>query len=449
MALPPEETQKINRWNLLTLIRMFRFAEEGGMNMLPKRKTEVIVLVLFVMVLSSLAYGQEIYPEQRVSPEVFAVMSWGETPADARQLQWMKEAGINIAGFAKVQDLSLFEKAGLKVFVSDPRINGYDFDEPLDETQVRKNVESIARETASSPAVMGFMLRDEPHARAMPSLGLVARLIREILPGKYPYVNLFPVRVSKERMGVDTYDEYVRMLVNNIRQPFLSYDNYSLVNGEMMDAFYTNLEVVRRLSVETGVPLWNCVLSNTHFNYMENTDATYHLQAYATMAHGGRGIQYFSYFTWPNGNYRLGPIDQFGNKTPSWDMLRRVNNQIHVLAPTLKNLKSTGVYHYPDIPAECRPLAESKLVQSVEMTQRYVVPPVQGRFLVGELSDAQGRPYLMLVNKDLKNSFRYHIVLKNPSAKLIHISPYSGKEEPFGFEMDWVAPGSGHLFRVE
>jgi hypothetical protein len=410
----------------------------------------LIFVSVYALPLLGSGRAQEIFKPQRVPPTDFAILSWGPTPAeDPQQLQWMKEAGINIAGFAKVKDLPAFEKAGLQVFVSDPRVNDYDFEKPLDEALVRRNIQTLASEVGSSPAVIGFMLRDEPHARAMPSLGLVARVLREIMPGKWPYVNLFPVRVSAERMGTNSYSDYVRMLVDTIKQPFLSYDNYSLIKGEMMDSFYTNLEVVRRLSVETAVPLWNCVLSNAHFNYMENTDGTYHLQAYATMAHGARGIQYFSYFTWAIGNYRLGPIDPFGNKTPSWDMLRRVNNEIHALAPTLKRLKSTGVYHYPLVPPECRALRESKLVSSVEMTQQNVVPPVQGRFLIGEFVDEQGRPYLMLVNKDLNNSFRYRIDLKDPARKLMHVSPYSGEEEPFGREMDWVAPGAGHLFRIE
>jgi hypothetical protein len=411
-----------------------------------KPRTLPVSLVLLLSIAP--ARAQRVFPEQRVPPTDFAVMGWGPASPDAQQLQWMKEAGLNIAGFGRIGDLPAYEKAGIQVFVSDPRANGYDFEKPLDEAEVRRNIESLARDAGKSPAVIGFMLRDEPHARAMPSLSLVARTIQEYMPGKWPYVNLFPVRVTPDRMGVPTYPEYVRLLIDKIRQPFLSYDNYSLVNGEMLDWFYTNLEVVRRLSVETGVPFWNCVLSNAHFNYMENTDATYHLQAYGTMAHGGRGMQYFSYFTWSNGNYRLGPIDQFGNKTPSWDMLRRVNNQIHALAPTLKRLKSTGVYHYPDVPPECRPLNESKFVQSIEMTQRLVIPPVQGRFLIGEFTDDAGRPYLMLVNKDLKNSFRYRIELRKP-AKLIHVSQYSGREEPFGYEMDWIAPGAGHLFRLE
>jgi hypothetical protein len=425
------------------------FDGERKENPMRQKKLFLAVVVVWLLVGGSLCPAQQIFPEQRVPAADFAILSWGPANPDPQQLRWMKEAGINIAGFAKVKDLPAFETAGLQVFVDDPRVNGYDFEKPLEESQVRRNLESLVREVADSRAVLGFMLQDEPHARAMPSLGLVAKLLRELMPGKYPYVNLFPVRVSQERMGVPTYGEYVRMLVDKIQQPFLSYDNYSLVGGEMLDYFFTNLEVVRRLSVETRVPFWNCVLSNAHFNYMENTDATYQLQAYATMAHGGRGIQYFSYFTWAVGNYRLGPIDQFGNKTPSWDMMRRVNNQVHALAPTLKRLKSTGVYYYPDVPAECRPLGESKLLASVEMVQRYVVPPAQARFLVGEFSDGEGRPYLMLVNRDLRNSFQYKLTLRKPGAKLIHVSQYSGKEEPFDREMDWVAPGAGHLFRVE
>lgn len=408
---------------------------------------KILLAYITILPLNQL-HAQRIFPEQRVPPDDFVVMSWGPPPADPQQVGWMKEAGINIAGFVSIQNLPVFEKAGMKVFLSDERVNGYDFEKPLDEALVRRNLESLSRELGDSSAVIGFMLRDEPHARAMPSLGLVAKLLREYFPGKWPYVNLFPVRVSPERVGVDQYEDYVRMLVDVIRQPFISYDNYSLVQGEMLDNFYTNLEVIRKVSLETGVPFWNCVLSTTHFNYMENTDATYHLQAYATLAHGGRGIQYFSYFSWSNGNYRLGPIDQFGNKTDSWDMIRRINNEIHALAPTLKRLKSTGVYHHPDVPPGCRPLSESRLIESVGLTQRFVVPPAQGRILIGEFEDEQGRPYFMLVNKDLDDSFQYRFELKSEGT-LIHVSPYSGREEPFGREMDWVAPGAGHLFRIE
>ena len=181
---------------------------------------------------------------------------------------------------------------------------------------------------------------------------------------------------------------------------------------------------------------------------MEQSDATFNLQVYGTMAYGGRGIQYFTYFSPEVGNYRLAAIDQFSNRTATWEMLRRIDNQIHALAPTLVRLHSTGVYHYPDVPEQAHPLAQSKLIEAVEMTQRYVRPPVAGRFLMGEFADGDGRPYFLIVNKDLKNSFQFKVRLKQEGSKLMRVSPYSGDEQPFGREMDWLAPGAGILFRV-
>jgi hypothetical protein len=55
----------------------------------------------------------------------------------------------------------------------------------------------------------------------------------------------------------------------------------------------------------------------------------------------------------------------------------------------------------------------------------------------------------MIVNKDLSNSFRFSIQLKKEGGKLMRISPYSGRAEPFGREMDWLGPGAGVLLRVE
>lgn len=399
--------------------------------------------------LSLVLSGQWIARPEAVSARDFPIMAWGGSPSDPAQLQGMKEAGLNVSGFCRVEDLEKVRAAGLMCFVSDKRANGYDWEKLPPEAEIRKNLQALARDIGDNPAVLGFYLRDEPHASLMPGLGKVAALLNEVMPGKWPYVNLFPYRVSPERMGASSYDAYVRMLVDVVRQPFLSYDNYSLVGGEMLDSFYTNLEIIRRLSLETGKPFWNCVLANAHFNYMEPSDATFHLQAYATMAYGGRGLQYFTYFTPPIGNYRLGAVDWFGNRTSTWEMLRRINWQIHALAPTLVRLRSTGVYHYPDVPDQGKYLAESRFIAAVEMTQRLVRTPAMPRFLIGEFEDPQGRPYVMLVNKDLANSFQFRVRTKPEGRKLFRVSPYSGKEEPLGREMDWLAPGAGILLRLE
>ena len=60
-------------------------------------------------------------------------------------------------------------------------------------------------------------------------------------------------------------------------------------------------------------------------------------------------------------------------------MLRRVNLKLHVLAPVMVQLRSTGVYHFPDVPAQARPLSESRLVRSIEMKQQEIVrTPARG-----------------------------------------------------------------------
>jgi hypothetical protein len=404
--------------------------------------------LLALIALAVIAAAEGLHPPPPAAPKDFAVMAWGDSPGDVEQLRGMKEAGLNISGFCHAEELDRVRDAGLTCFVQDARANGYDWTSLPSDDVLRRNIAALREQIGGNSAALGFFLRDEPHASLMPGMGKVAAMLREAMPGRWPYVNLFPYRAGRDAMGASSYDDYVRMLVRTIGQPFLSYDNYSLVNGEMLDYFYINLEIVRRLGLETKTPFWNCILANAHFNYMEPSDATFHLQVYSTLAYGGRGIQYFTYFTPMVGNYRLGAIDQFGARTRTWEMLRRINNEIHALAPTLIKLRSTGVYHYPDVPEQGQGLATSRLIKSVEMTQRYVQPPARARFLIGEFEDEQGRPYFMIVNKDLAQSFRCRIDLKR-EGRLLRTSPYSGREEPFGREMDWLAPGAGILFRVE
>ncbi len=417
----------------------------------PRFSTQVGTAVKLSIMLAApalVAQPQMFHDPERVAARNFPIMAWGSAPSDPGQLKLMKEAGLNAAGFCRVEDAGKVNDAGLSCFVSDKRVNGYDWSKLPPEREIQNNLAEVLKQIGDNPAVLGFYFGDEPHSSLMPAMGRMATILKQLAPDKWPYVNLFPYRVSSDRIGTD-YETYAKMLVNTIGQPFLSYDNYSLVGGEMLDYFYNNLEVVRRIFQEVKTPFWNCILANAHFNYMEPSDPTFHLQVYATLAYGGRGIQYFTYYSPHNGNYRLGAIDQFGNKTATWDALRRINLQIHALAPTLLKLNSTGVYHYPDVPESGKPLAQSKLVRIVSMLQRYVKPPVQGRFLIGEFEDPQGRPYFMIVNKDLNNSFQFAIDLRQQGRKLIRICNYSGREEEFGREMDWLAPGAGILFRVQ
>jgi hypothetical protein len=411
----------------------------------------VLAVLVSVLLSRDSAFSQQFASPLPVSPHEFAVMPWDRVSSVAEVLQGIKDAGMNMAGFCRPEDVDLVRAAGLTCILEDPKLGAYDWDQLPPEEQIRNDVADLAQKYRSDAAVLGFFLTDEPQNSQLPALGRVVSLLREAMPDKWPYVNLFPYREGHQRWYSD-YEDYARRLVGVVHQPFLSFDNYSLSGGEMGDEFFTNLEYIRKVGLESGTPFWSCVLAVAHFGYMEPSNATFNLQAYSTLAYGGRGIQYFTYFTPERGNYRMGAIDQFGNKTQTWDMLRRINYQIYALAPTMAHLHSTGVYHYPDVPKQGKGLSESRLVKWISMVKdedRYVKPSVQARFLVGEFEDDRGRPYLMIVNKDLTYSFRVEVEFKHDVRKVVKISPYSGVEENFEDEQTWLAPGGGVLLRLE
>lgn len=401
--------------------------------------------LVLLFCLSIGASAQTVFRVPQLSARDFPLMAWGDSPSDPAQLRLMREAGLNVSGFCGLDDLEKVKEAGLACFVSDLRVKGYQWDHMPRMELLRRNSAAAVRTASESPAALGFFLDDEPPASSFSGLAEMAGLLKEIAPGKLPYVNLLPIYATTTQLEAESYEDYVREYLRTVHPPFLSYDNYSLLNGRIDDRFYTNLEMIRRMAMNAGIPFWNIILANSHYAYMEPSDATLRLQVYSSLAYGTRGIEYFTYITPDVGNFRLAAIDAFGHRTPTWYMLRRINDQIRVLAPWMLKLRSTGVYHSPPVPPESKPISASPLVESVTAHVAGGAP----RFLLGEFEDQHGAPYFVLVNEDLNRSMNFQLKLRISGAKIERISPYSGKPQPLDRSMEWLAPGAGVLMRVE
>ena len=413
-----------------------------------KMRLVIVWCVLLLMGPALPARAQSYVEPPEVSPRDFALMAWDQSPSDPHQLGLMRQAGLNISGFCTPEELEQVRAAKMSCFVTDDRANGFDWTQMPDKEELQKQIDALVAEVRNHPAALGFLLRDEPPAAMMPGLGEVAAMLRRAMPGAWPYVNLLPNYADAAQLGAPTYEAYVQKFVRDFHPPLLSYDNYSLFNGRMMGRFYTNLATFRRASQEAGIPFWNVILANSHFSYMEPTDATLRLQAYSTIAYGGRGIEYFTYFSPKVGNFRLAPVDQFGHRTATWYMLRRLNNQIRELAPWLIRLHSTGVYHSAPLPEGAEPVAKSRLVKQVRATN-FQSPPVAPEYLIGEFQDDKGHSFLMIVNKSLEYSMRYAIDLKDQDQHIVLVSPYTGQLVSFAGEMNWLAPGAGALLEIK
>jgi hypothetical protein len=301
-------------------------------------------------------------------------------------------------------------------------------------------VASLIAEIGKHPAVFGYYLRDEPTAGWFPNLEKVAAPVRELAPDKWAYINLFPDYADNGQLGTAGYAAYLEKFITTCKPKIISYDNYSLLDGgSIRDNFWSNLESVRAASQKHGIEFWNIVLSVAHFNYAEPSAAGFRLQAYSTLACGGRGLSWFTYFAPPVGGYRGAPIDQFGNETATWQLMQNVNMQVQKLAPTMLQLKNDDAYHIGTIPSGCHGPSTNSLVSSIS----------GDNVLVGDFTHADGSRYVMVVNKSLTASRTCWPQFRKSPKNLKHISPYTGNVTPYDGEYVWLAPGQGVLLKPE
>jgi len=390
----------------------------------------------FLLLLTLLAVGS--IQTASSADAFFPLMAWNWAPSDAATFQKMRACGLTVAGFVSPKELDLCHAAGLKAIVSDGRVSGYDW-RNVDAAAARKNIAELVAETGQHPAVYGYYLRDEPGADAFAGLATVAAIVRELAPGKWPYINLFPNYANAQQLGAATYEEHLEKFAATCHPTQLSYDHYALMDdGSLRAGYFLNLEQMRRTAKQHTLPFWNIVLTVAHFNYREVTPADLRFQVFTTLAYGGRGIAYFTYFAPQVGNYRMAPIDQFGNPTPTWSALQNVNLQVGKLAPVLLQLTSDDVYHFGAIPEGAHGPKESSLVTAVG----------NAPFLVGDFTHGDGSRYVLVVNKDFLKSHYCAVTFRQAPRRVQMVSPYTGQLTEFAGEQQWLAAGQGVLLKV-
>src|SRR3954453_256768 len=119
------------------------------------------ISVAALLMLVPLAFSQRSFQPTPIAPKQFAVMAWGDSPSNADQLRGMKEAGLNISGFCRAQDLDRVKAAGMTCFVNDTKLSGYDPEQLPPVGIVRQDIAALKKQIGDNPAALGFYLRDE------------------------------------------------------------------------------------------------------------------------------------------------------------------------------------------------------------------------------------------------------------------------------------------------
>lgn len=370
--------------------------------------------------------------------EFFPVMAWDSSPNDLAYLKRMRECGFTIAGFLPAAALDNCHTAGLKAIVSEPGTTNYDWRNVADADAQKRAAETVAQ-VRDHPAVFGYYLRDEPPAGMFPGLAKVAAVVKELHPGAWPYINLFPTYAVPAQLEVPDYQTYLDTFVETCKPTILSYDHYAFMeDGSFSEAYFTNLEIMRKTAIKHDLPFWNIIqgLGALHFRVPTHDDLRF--QVFTSLAYGARGIAWFQYRVANVGNFRGSAVDQFGTETPTWPRLRNVNLQIEKLGPTLLKLKSDRVYHCGEtVPPGCSGPDANSLVKAIA-----------GPMLVGEFTHEDGTRYVMIVNKSLTGSHYCAPQFREPVSKVEWISNFTGEPTAFTGEMCWLAPGQGALLKL-
>jgi hypothetical protein len=284
-------------------------------------------------------------------PDVFPISFWCGVPVKFISLERYREvadAGFTYAmpgleqGAPTVQDnlrtLNYCREVGIKAFLYDGRMphglgaNG----------EGKSQIDAIVADYAFHPAFAGYFIGDEPGAGAFPAMAQTFAYLAQKDPEHPAYVNLYPNYCPPNGLGTATYDAYIQQWLAQVKPAILSYDHYHFLSKSDRPGFFSNLAVVRREALKSNVPFWQIALLINHFGYRMPTEAEKRFEAMQTLAFGGKGFMYFTYWQ-PGKDWGTAIIQLDGTRTHQYDEVKRINRDVQAIGKYLLKATSTAV----------------------------------------------------------------------------------------------------------
>jgi hypothetical protein len=353
--------------------------------------------------------------------DMFPIGFWNYAPIevfDEAKIQEWQDAGVtltmgptfsatpeNVARMKQVLDWAQARK--IKVIICDPRTHTPG---PLPADHVNRVAQAV-KDFGGHPASFGFHILDEPSTAEFQSVCDGVKTTKAAAPALHPFVNLLPWYPGvNTRVGFDNWQTYLDEFLKQSGAEFLCYDCYSQMNPEKSGwpMYFKNLNEFREAAQRNGVPFWTTILSVGHFHYRCPSEDDIRWQFNTAVAYGAQGILYFFfYMRQPHDNYRLSPIDEFYQRTPTFDSLRRVNKGfVRRYGRLFLDLEFEKAMQHPQPITGCLPFEPDDLIKEVRTDGDR--PLIISRFV-----DKQGRPWVVMrarpASRRLKTQSRFPI----------------------------------------
>lgn len=323
---------------------------------MPQRPFLIILTPLLLMLVLPVnsTRGESLPAKPQWDPKQFPISFWCGPPAEfvtPERFQEIADAGFthamppcmgHSADYNK-RALECAKAAGIEVFLRDARMPGAVGTDGAG----KEAIDQIVADYANHPAFAGYFIGDEPSAGAFPALGTVVKYLREKDPAHPAYLNLYPNYCPPHGLGTPTYEAYLEAFMTQVKPTILSYDHYHFLSKSDRPGFFSNLAAVRAAAQRHNVPFWQIVLLINHFDYRTLTDGELRWEAMQTLAYGGKGLMWFTYWT-PDTNDIWGEamVTLDGRLTQKYEQVKRVNRAVKAIGQHLLDASSIRVIEF-------------------------------------------------------------------------------------------------------
>jgi hypothetical protein len=398
----------------------------------------------------------------------FLITFWCPPPATDDALTRVAAEGFNLT-WTPADGLDVAARHGLRAMLQSELL----VPETLRDEAKRKQLDELIERVKNHPAMEAYYLTDEPGAAAFPGLGQLVAYLRQHDPTHLAYINLFPTYANEQQLGVSAdaadrarvsyptnfagvetndktvlrYREHLKQFAEIVKPDLISYDHYHFLKpdkeGKPVDGkqYFLNLGLIRLAALETKVPFLNIIQADTIEKSWRLPNAQeMRFLVFTTLAYGGRGISYFTY--WGPAAYNGLYID--GKPAPLLDAVVSLNQELKTFGPELMKLDSISVHHTAPLEYGAEAIPAEAPIQVMGT----------GKFVLG-LFGKGGKPTaFMIVNRDYEQRGEAILSIGLRGQFLEEFDRGSGhwsRGETFAKNRTVklvLEPGDGRLFRI-
>ncbi|MEO6036102.1 MAG: hypothetical protein ABIQ35_12675 [Verrucomicrobiota bacterium] len=428
---------------------------------------QILVFVLFTQ-LAFVTLGERVLAAERWKQKEFFITFWSPPPATDEALSTVAAEGFNFT-WTPAEGLDVAARHGLRAMLMSELLKP----ETLENEGQRAKLDALIQQVKTHHALEAYYITDEPGAGAFPGLGKLVAYLRERDPRHFAYINLFPTYANEEQLGVSAdsterakvgypqnfsgvgaddktvlrYREHLKKFVEIVQPDLLSYDHYHFLktgDGLSTDGsqYFLNLALIRLAALEAKIPFVNVIQANTIEPSWRLPNASeMRWLAFTTMAYGGRGINYFTY--WGPKSYN--GLYQDGKASPLAKDVGILNKDVAKFGAALMKLESVAAYQTAPLPLGAEAIRTDSPVQIMSA----------GEFVVGLFKKAAKTNAFLIVNRNYRQDAEASLKISMRGREWAELDRKTGKWSKFtalgrdGVVKVKLSPGDGRLFSAE